>query len=209
MILEKRVKYAPAGLFAFVGILWIGVWSVLFILPITHPPLKTYFIVNAVPVAAFALAVKVFPKKYRSNRKKLINACCILCGIFYLFSIVAFTILDTDNARRFCFNGIPFWTIYTMFSSAAGGFLPLGYVVQYLVSEIFLLWPICFSISVVCHSIYSRQKQAAFIFAVPIVLELTQAVFRRGTADIDDVILNCIGLGLYYALTALVRKRKH
>lgn len=137
----------------------------------------------------------------------LIRTLCFLVWCwFYLMCIVKASLFNNVLQGHFTYNGIPFFSIASTLQSVQSGILsPAAACVQFG-SAFFLCWPVCITLTTIGDRL-SRSTQWMIACSVPIVLELLQALLRRGSADIDDVILGLAGIALYALLACVLRKR--
>lgn len=101
---------------------------------------------------------------------------------------------------EYSYNLVPFLTIASYFPIRAMSswinivgniavFIPFG-----------VLIPLAFRIRM--------RKSMGFFLAGLCLLELTQLLSRRGSFDVDDLILNSVGFTLGYGLLYFIKKRK-
>lgn len=97
-------------------------------------------------------------------------------------------------------NFVPFTTILPYLSGERGQMIALFNIG----GNIALFIPFGFLLPFVFQTITWRTSLALAV-GVPLVIEITQAVFRIGIFDIDDVILNGLGVMLGYVAFVLLR----
>src|SRR5260221_6947657 len=140
-------------------------------------------------------------------KKRLISTCILIAYSATLIKIMVFKDLPLIRigALRFNFGGtqegpanlIPFKTILP-YLLGEKGWLIAGIN---LVGNIVLLVPIGFFVPFVFRNM-TRKKTLVLALAAGLAIEGMQALFRVGIFDIDDVILNGLGVMVgYWAFT--------
>lgn len=141
------------------------------------------------------------------------KACWILF-VLYLIGLTYFTFFaealgrgtpgDADAVARF--NLIPFreirrFWIYREKLGAAAVFLNLA-------GNVFAFMPCGFLLPAISRR--SRRFAGSVIvgFFISFLIECTQLVFRVGSFDVDDMILNTLGVALGYILNRAVQRRR-
>lgn len=151
----------------------------------------------------------MFIKKFKIEIKKEIIRLSCLSYISYLISIVWINPVGTLNYIPI--NLIPLGTILSYFNDFGSGHLSYSIIVSNLLGNILLTLPLGFFIFYKYRNLKLGQ---VFIlsFALPIIIELVQLslhFMQLGTrvVDIDDVILNMLGIILGYYLTKFLFQR--
>jgi glycopeptide antibiotics resistance protein len=98
-------------------------------------------------------------------------------------------------------NFMPFKTIVPYLTGTHGGII----VMVNLIGNIVLFVPIGFLVPFVFRHMTWR-KSLALATVLPLVIEGTEVLFRVGIFDIDDVILNGLGVMIGYGIFALFIK---
>ena len=144
--------------------------------------------------------------------------------IFIIYCLFLVTILFLNNEyRRMGFqnvklfskehmeinNIVPFATIIGFFDRLISHNINTNIVVVNLVSNLILFAPMGFFVPMLFKDKIKNVKQfVIMILIITLVVEILQFLTFRGTADIDDIILNTLGAVIVYALmkTKFVRK---
>ncbi len=159
----------------------------------------------------------------KQDRNLLIEAIGItaLCG--YLFVLLYLTILQRlhsgyvtgmflenykikfQHSLLYSVNIIPFKTIGNYILHAPNKWV----LMTNLLGNVLAFCPLGFLAPVVFDSMRTLKKAVILGACTSVLIELLQLVFRIGSTDIDDVILNTIGCLIGYGLVSiLLRYRK-
>ncbi len=109
----------------------------------------------------------------------------------------------TDNGTAGRANFLPFKTILPYLLGKRGWLIAM----INLGGNIILFVPIGFLVPFVYQKM-NWQKALALAVAAPLLIEGIQLVFRLGIFDIDDVILNALGIIVGYSLYRIILKRR-
>lgn len=144
-------------------------------------------------------------------KKRLIAAVTLIAYSTFLIKLMVFRdVLALRIGRlRFTFGGA---------DTGPANFLPFKTILPYLLGEkgwlmacinlignIVLLVPIGFLVAVVSRKM-TWQKSLVLGIAASLAIEVIQAVFRVGIFDIDDIILNGLGVVIGYWAFAVLAK---
>lgn len=136
----------------------------------------------------------------------------ILFKFLPLEVIVNHLTLNFENERFWGNNNfIPFKTIYQYLFSATN--LSFSIRIQNLAGNIIGFIPFGFLMPLLSRKFLNLKVITLTTFCLSLVYELTQLVFRFGSFDVDDLILNTLGgvvgyLLIYWILTFMARKSK-
>lgn len=147
------------------------------------------------------------------NTTKKQKACWVLF-ILYLIGLAYFTFFaealgrgsaaDGDAVARF--NLIPFQEIrrFWVYREKLG----FAAVALNLFGNVFAFMPCGFLLPAISRR--SRKFAGATVvgFFISFLIECTQLVFRVGSFDVDDMILNTLGVALGFILNRIVQKRR-
>lgn len=131
------------------------------------------------------------------------NKYLIIILVIYTALILRFIVFKYPPGVTFSIanaNLIPFKTILAYLS----GEPRRGVAIRNLLGNIVVLIPFGFLLA----SVYQKIKWGRILLAgllVGIILELLQAIFRSGILDIDDIILNSLGVVMGYLLFELYK----
>lgn len=145
--------------------------------------------------------------------KRLITSGILVAYSALVLSILVFKIASFRIGHlRLHFSG---------YATGEANLVPLTSIMPYLLGErgqmialfnvggnIVLFIPIGFLLPLVFRKVTWRTVLTLAV-AAPLMIELTQALFRVGIFDIDDVILNGFGVIMGYALFVLFKKWVH
>ena len=136
----------------------------------------------------------------------------ILFKFLPLEVIVNHLTLNFENERFWGNNNfIPFKTIYQYLFSATN--LSFSIRIQNLAGNIIGFIPFGFLMPLLSRKFLNLKVITLTTFCLSLVYELTQLVFRFGSFDVDDLILNTLGgvvgyLIISWILTFMARKSK-
>ena len=101
-------------------------------------------------------------------------------------------------------NIIPFKTIISIFERLSNNTINTDIVVTNIVSNLLLFLPMGMALPVLFKNKFnSFWKTIISIIVLIVIVEIIQFLTFRGSADIDDLILNTLGASLGYALVHL------
>lgn len=130
-------------------------------------------------------------KKRLQGFEDFFKTASIVFFVIYLLSLVALLFFGSVNrgVEYRCVNLIPFKTIWMYLSTHA---LSDSNKILNLVGNVLIFVPLGFYLSVFSHRIHLLFR-VLILFAVPVLVEVLQYVFKTGASDVDDVILNFLG----------------
>lgn len=155
-------------------------------------------------VVWLCLTLLVFFFVYLFRKEKLVISRQIFIGglIAYSFCLLALLFIRPGNQNYNYYNLVPFETIMFYLS---GKVEPLVSVYNLAANiGLFIPYGTALLLSV------KKRPSNMMLLAVPIlvisIIELTQWLTNRGSLDIDDLLLNVIGVAIGYMLTPLVQR---
>lgn len=136
--------------------------------------------------------------------KRFVKAGLVLATALYLLILVNFILLKslyvTDIGGKMAFvinryywdshNFIPFKTITEYLLS---DHIPLIIRIENLLGNIIGFVPFGFLLPSIMKKFYNWKRVLAATFALSLTFEMAQLVFRLGSFDVDDLILNTLG----------------
>ena len=128
-----------------------------------------------------------------SNREKILKIIIFIVFVFYILLMIKVLFLSRVPADR-SFNLIPFQSVIEFLAGNTENARTFSYA--NLVGNIAIFVPIGFYISFFRRESHKDNSVAIcmlIVFVASLLTEIIHWVFGIGTADIDDVILNCIG----------------
>jgi len=133
---------------------------------------------------------------------KIISIAYLIILLYLLFG----RDMNFSGGQFISVNLIPFLTIKNYTSLIAYGRYQLFMI--NVIGNIIVFIPLGYLIAK--YFIKSKKKYIFFIIAIsiPCIIEITQYIFRVGILDIDDVILNFIGIVLGYFLSGGTKRDK-
>jgi len=143
-------------------------------------------------------------------QKRFISSCILVIYSIFLINLLLFKIkLLTIGHLRFKFsqvsgkaNFVPFKTILPYLLGAHGWFIAF----INLAGNIALFIPVGFLIPLIYRKM-TWQKSLIFGLILTFIIETTQTVFHIGIFDIDDIILNALGVMIGYWIFVIFTKR--
>lgn len=130
------------------------------------------------------------------TQRKIIVAVSILylTGLIYLLFFAFFRVNTTTEVNLIPLKNIYTLTVYT-FTSGHG----IWHWVVNVPGNIVAFIPMALPIFLIRTSFKMTLPLILFILILPICIEFLQYIFQSGSADIDDVILNVLGIffGIY------------
>ena len=139
--------------------------------------------------------------------------CLLLITILFLnneYRIGGFQNISTFSREHFeTSNIIPFATIIGYVSGMVSNDINTGIVIINLVTNLLLFAPMGFFIPMLFQDKIKNTKQFLIIIIIlTFLVEIIQFITYRGSTDIDDIILNTIGVSIVYILmkTKVVEK---
>ena len=115
-----------------------------------------------------------------------------------------FNLPFSDYVRRNT-NFIPFQYIVGYFRNIMSG-ENFHYAIVNLVGNVAVFIPLGALIPLVFKKLASFWKYILSAIIIPVVIESIQLVFMVGCFDVDDIILNVLGLLIGYGIYALIKK---
>ncbi|WP_163100427.1 VanZ family protein [Peribacillus alkalitolerans] len=171
-----------------------------FILDLFH---YLHLIVYAVIWVCLTIIVFYYVYVWRNERLILSKSFFIGGIILYSICLVILLFFRPSNQEYGTYNLIPFETIRLYFSGVVS---PLVAIYN-LAANVGLFVPFGVALLLLCE----KRPSITFMVVVPLLsiglIEGMQYITRRGSLDIDDLILNLFGVGMGYAITPFVRRR--
>ncbi|GGM27936.1 hypothetical protein GCM10011351_12290 [Paraliobacillus quinghaiensis] len=162
-------------------------------------------IIVGLPVTLLYIIIKFFTRSFQPVKKELVNIMMLL----YTVDLIFLVWLDPSEVLvKQSYNYIPFQTISLYVNQLIEGFIPLRVIVINLLGNVVVTVPIGLWFG------YKRikvKRAMMFATAVPVVMEVGQFIFHEigyvsRTVDIDDWILNFVGILFGYFIFKCVEK---
>jgi glycopeptide antibiotics resistance protein len=116
----------------------------------------------------------------------------VICAAFALYAVFALKLLlfSRPPGSKRSFNLIPFASIsHYLFSGSSG---VRRFAFGNIAGNVLLFIPLGSALSVLTKSTVARTM--LIVASASVAVEILQGVFALGASDIDDVILNCLGV---------------
>ncbi len=164
-----------------------------------------------IPIFIFYIVYKLIRKRFDYLSTEIIH----MVFIFYVFILVYIVWFYLPLALGYInINVIPFYTIGGYVKAVFTGDISIRIAGVNLLGNILLTLPMG---AYLCFNRVSFKKTIAIAILVPVVIELGQLLlhyigFAARSVDIDDIILNCIGVLIGYYLAKkckFVKKSKY
>lgn len=174
--------------------------------------LAIYFEVNLsyIFIVIFALFVGLLLFLKKCNNKSLkfsinylfliIYTVFLFIGSFYTWFLYYFNMGITTN---FSFNFIPFIEIFNNIKMVIDGVQPISYIFNYVVVDLCKFVPYAVLVPILLGEKFNIKKFLVVILMVIFIRKVLQGVTGIGVFDINDVILNYLGV-----IVALMISRK-
>lgn len=138
------------------------------------------------------------------------NTLVCISFILYLFALVFILFLDSRGYRwsevsfweyiKWSSNFIPFRTINLYIHSIAHGTLNINIPLKNLGGNLILFLPMGIYLPLFIKRINKIRIYVITMTVLLLFIEVTQVVSRRGSFDIDDLILNMLGAVIGFAI---------
>lgn len=149
--------------------------------------------------------------------KKAVKIIIGISFIFYLLALIIVLFIDSRGTGygmpfvaylRFSVNIIPFKTIVTYIKAIFDGSMNLNIPIRNLGGNFILFLPMGIYLPFLIKRLDSFKRFAISMIILLLSVELIQLITRRGSFDIDDLILNLFGalLGFIVWRTKLFQK---
>jgi len=142
--------------------------------------------------------------------KKAKNTLISISFILYLFALVFILFLDSRGNRwsdasfweyiKWSSNFIPFRTINLYIHSIIHESLNINIPLKNLVGNLILFLPMGIYLPLFIKRINKLRIYVITMSVLLLLIEVTQVVTRRGSFDIDDLILNMLGAVIGFAI---------
>lgn len=171
-----------------------------------------------VVISAYAaVCFRCIAEPNSARRQKLVRRQLFFIFLFYLIMLIDFTLID-DSLGRDIFNVfnrggeplaeyiekntnlIPFETVKLFINAFKNGYLSPAAVAENILGNIVAFMPLPFFVVCLFKHFDRWYSVLAAVLGSVLTVELMQLLFRTGSSDIDDVILNVSGAMLFYAL---------
>lgn len=174
--------------------------------------LAIYFEVNLsyIFIVIFALFVGLLLFLKKCNNKSLkfsinylfliIYTVFLFIGSFYTWFLYYFNMGTTTN---FSFNFIPFIEIFNNIKMVIDGVQPISYIFNYVVVDLCMFVPYAVLVPILLGEKFNKKKFLVVILMIIFIRKVLQGVTGIGVFDINDVILNYLGV-----IVALMISRK-
>jgi glycopeptide antibiotics resistance protein len=147
-----------------------------------------------------------------AKRTRWIAACALIAYSAILIQFIVFKAIPTIHIAHMMFrfsgirtgpaNFIPFKTIGPLFSRHTNHLIAM----VNLLGNILPFMPVGFLAPLICRGMTWRTALALAI-AVGLSMEVMEVVFRVGIFDVDDILLNALGVMLGYCIFAMFNRR--
>jgi glycopeptide antibiotics resistance protein len=138
-------------------------------------------------------------------RKDVINISSNIIKIaisLYSVGLLVLLFVRPSNQEYNQINLVPFKTIAN-FIGGDGGFFVAFYNIS---ANVLLFVPFGITVILLCKNKPSEFLMIVVPVVVIIIIEGVQHLTRRGSMDVDDLILNILGVGIGYLLSSIVKK---
>ncbi len=99
-------------------------------------------------------------------------------------------------------NYVPFATIFSFFERIKEGSINVDIVVRNIAANLLMFIPMGMALPVLFEDKFNKLwKVFLFVIVLVFIIEVIQFVTFRGSADIDDLILNTVGAIVGYGIT--------
>ena len=160
----------------------------------------------AIPILIIYLIFKSIRKNFKSLDEELMNILMLfyLTSFCYLLWFQPCPVYDQQP-----YNFVVFSTIDLYYNQLINGFMPIKLIIINLMGNVIITGPIGIWLS---YKRVNRIKALILALFIPIVIELGQYIlhllnYATRVVDIDDWLLNALGILLGYWLTEIIVKR--
>lgn len=202
--MEKLKEVAGIGSF----ILGIVLFA-LIVIAILHPrimlqPMSVilFLIILTILLLIAGMAVAPDSSKTQVYAKVRVGMLFIIYVILLYQSVLGSSVFERGNEIGKA-NFIPFRTIFGYFSSWASGQITRSNLVYNILGNILLLAPVGFFVSYYVKALRKPVYYLLIGIIVSVLIEVLQKMSGVGRFDIDDIILNTIGVMLFYMFVNL------
>lgn len=128
--------------------------------------------------------------------------------IYLLFCRHASSDVPLGEYARYNTNFIPFFSFYVLFTTPYISSLVLVPFFKNLIGNLVLFLPWGIMLPLLGKRFKSAKPFFLLTAMVIICVELMQLVFRVGTCDIEDFLLNMLGAAIGYIITRILTQKK-
>jgi len=156
-------------------------------------------------LAFFFISLLFFIKLTANNQIKR-NIVLIFCVAYtvsitsYMFYTGIYFQQNIGVLPTFDVNFVPFQNIYNAFFLVLRKAQPISFLFQYIAMDLFLFMPYSFFVPFLLKKKFSFVKFLIFFLVLIIVKEMVQFLTGWGIFDVDDIILNFVGLIVMFYL---------
>jgi glycopeptide antibiotics resistance protein len=125
--------------------------------------------------------------------------CIVLLSLLLLNRSSLYTKDFTEYARN-CVNLIPFQTLFELFRRNAEQSINTDIVFDNAVGNFLLFLPMGFCLPCMSQNAKKLPRLLLSIFLLVLLIETLQLVFRVGSFDVDDILLNVAGSAVGYSI---------
>lgn len=170
-----------------------------FIIIISNTYIYYFFILLALLLISFIIFLKLNSK--RDINRKIVVLFCLLYSITLLiytfFTGISYSINGMNN-YSFSANFIPIKPILDDFSLVLHGAQNFSFLFDYIIVDLCLFMPYSLFIPYLKGKDFSTKKFFCIMLGIILLKELLQLITGFGVFDINDLILNFLGLVIMY-----------
>lgn len=170
-----------------------------FIIIISNTYIYYFFIMLALLLISFIIFLKLNSK--RDINRKIVALFCLLYSItllIYTFFTGISYFINAANNYSFSANFIPIQPILDDFSLVLHGAQNFSFLFDYIIVDLCLFMPYSLFIPYLKGKDFSTKKFFCIMLGIILLKELLQLITGFGVFDINDLILNFLGLVIMY-----------
>lgn len=151
-------------------------------------------------------------KRQNTGFLKAINwwtfAALILYMLFISWRLLFYAYMGNQRyiLQEFCYNLVPFKTIIGFLLNTQN--ISFKVWTYNLAGNIAAFMPLGFLLTSTLKRINNKKSTFSIALTLIIIAEVAQLVTRRGVFDIDDIILNMVGVGIGYYIYKIMKKKR-
>lgn len=138
------------------------------------------------------------------RRKKAIQMLAISTLVIYITTCMFMLIINRMELGFVDFNFIPFKTVIHYFNAYFDGSINMGTIFINLVGNMILLIPAGILLPIANKKFINILPYTMLVITFLVIVELIQVLTKRGSFDIDDVILNYVGSIIPFVISSFV-----
>lgn len=170
-----------------------------FIIIFSNTDIYYFFIMLALLLISFIIFLKLNSK--RDINRKIVVLFCLLYSItllIYTFFTGISYFINAANNYSFSANFIPIQPILDDFSLVLHGAQNFSFLFDYIIVDLCLFMPYSLFIPYLKGKDFSTKKFFCIMLGIILLKELLQLITGFGVFDINDLILNFLGLVIMY-----------